>query len=1593
MRKQRLFSVLTMVWLLVIGLLARGQTPTGAISVCKGSSATYSVTVNPLYQYHWSAAPLGNVTGSTNGSATVAWGAAGSGTVTVTVTDANNVVVSTGSLPVTVNPLPTPFITTTTRLACQPLNVDTTDKQRNPDFHDTSACMKVCANSTVVYTANGGAGSTFTWAASGAVSVTPSGPTTTVVWGPAGQGTVTVTETTSNGCVGSRTMCVDIQETPTARFYAMPDSTVTNITICLNGSVVFVDRSTASSGSPIVNWMWDFGDGVQMASGPSASGNPVTHQYTHPGTYTVTLTVTNACGCSSVYKKFRVIVKTATGVTISCPRVVCEGETAHYTVDFPCKPTSWKAIGGTIISATAAQADVIWNTPPASGFGYISYDNTACGNPCGGITTVKVPIVMVHGVIDGPAVVCPNKQYVYRLPEWPTTKFNWTISAGAATLSHTDQRNEIVVNTGGVGGTYTLTCNYMNTVLGCGGSATFTITVQPPVTVSGPKLVCLNTTANYTITGTGAANWTLTKPDGTTAPYSGVSVNPLFDQVGTYQLYAYGAFCSPDPMTIKVNPLPTVPDSLLGPGVACAGVPTMYTAKNQQAGTIFQWSVSAGAVNGPTGNTTYATFTGAAPYTISVVRVTQDDAHCVSAPLSKVVQAPVTSIHIIGPDSVCANTFQNYTVSYTNGDTYDWTILSTTMGSISSGNNTPNVTALWNNVSGPAKLIVTMRKCFNTLTDTLNVWVRGVPTVTLTRNKDTICSGDLVTFTATASPAISSIGSVLWDFGDGNTSGSGFPVKTHVYSTTGSNSVANFTATVTVTNPNGCPVTVSDAANPVWVKPVPVAHISPDGPLYHCTTPFSDVLTATVTTGFGSTTGYTWSNGGSTGPTNTIVNTFGGFYVIVSNSNGCSGQSNTVNIVQSCPSPCGPGTPPTITLTPSLTSCGHVHITASTTGGFNPVWTIPPGAQNVVNTPTSSDADYTVAGNYVYVYSISYVNAAGDTCSTAAQTSQVVPYIAGLMHSVTCLGGSYQVTLLDHSNIYPGTAILHNYYLDGSPIAGGTGTSATSITVNALPGFHTLKQEVYSGSYPICTITDTLTLDPLPVAAFSISPSTPACAQWVPVMFTNTSTPATGVSYLWSFGDLSGNTQANPYRVYNSANVWTVTLTVTNRYGCVSTVSHNANVVASNLGSNTKLDNSPTSACLGTPIQLIYNGLGNPNPTNFDWYSTNSLMFSNTSPTAYVYNPGGYWVYGTNSFGCVVKTTLDTVNFVQPPPAVISGNQDQCVGNSFVLSAYAGTIPGITYQWYLNSAPISGATQATLNQTQFGATTYNYTVVVCVPKPGGGTCCNTSAIFPVTVHALPPTPAVSFAIPNCQPYTVNLSASTGVTGTYNWNNGLFGANVTTYTGGPFQVTFTDQYGCISRNSISVPKDPNVYLWIFPTGCFCRIQGKEPYITGPLPVFNKWAYLYNGSSILSGTNTVVPDYPLTMAGVYNLYLDNGYCNVTSDRMYFNDGPCNTGPYRMVNGEEATVVANSGTDMTLVPNPAQTQVRVDYLFPAEGQEHRIEVFDMMGKLLVSHVVTDVNGSWTMPVTDFASGMYLVVMRRDGDVLQMRKLSVTH
>lgn len=85
-------------------------------------------------------------------------------------------------------------------------------------------------------------------------------------------------------------------EPPTAAFTATPTTGFAPL------NVNFTDSSDSGK-SAILTWVWDFGD-----SETSQDQNP-THLYSDPGTYTVTLTVTNSAGAGSERKVYYIEVQ------------------------------------------------------------------------------------------------------------------------------------------------------------------------------------------------------------------------------------------------------------------------------------------------------------------------------------------------------------------------------------------------------------------------------------------------------------------------------------------------------------------------------------------------------------------------------------------------------------------------------------------------------------------------------------------------------------------------------------------------------------------------------------------------------------------------------------------------------------------------------------------------------------------------------------------------------------------------------------------------------------------------------------------------------------------------------------------------------------------------------------------------------------------------------------------------------------------------------------------------------------------------------------------------------------------------------------
>ncbi|HEX5001192.1 MAG TPA: PKD domain-containing protein [Bacteroidia bacterium] len=178
-------------------------------------------------------------------------------------------------------------LSVTTSAGCSALFTDTVYPSATPTalFTHTGSCSSTL-NFTDLSSGNGGVITSWMWDFGDGGTDTLQNPAHD--YSAAGTYPVTLIVTTQAGCQQSITGNVTVTLPPAALY--------TSVQNCVSDSVYFTDGSTAS-GSTLIQWSWDFGDGTS-----AGIENPV-HQFAAAGIYNVTLIVTDINGCSATYSQ------------------------------------------------------------------------------------------------------------------------------------------------------------------------------------------------------------------------------------------------------------------------------------------------------------------------------------------------------------------------------------------------------------------------------------------------------------------------------------------------------------------------------------------------------------------------------------------------------------------------------------------------------------------------------------------------------------------------------------------------------------------------------------------------------------------------------------------------------------------------------------------------------------------------------------------------------------------------------------------------------------------------------------------------------------------------------------------------------------------------------------------------------------------------------------------------------------------------------------------------------------------------------------------------------------------------------------------
>ena len=761
----------------------------------------------------------------------------------------------------------------------------------------------------------------------------------TVLWGNSNVANIIIAFATPPGagvqpCIDTMRLSFALTASPFAAFTASPQPTCfTNPT-----NITFNSAGTTNA----VNYFWDFGDGFT-----STQVNP-THGYTAPGSYIVTLTVTNSgffngtptCPACVDSVQHTVVISSTPGPDITCVASVCAGDTGRYcTSSLGCSSYTWTVTGGIIISGQNTPCiRVMWGS--GSPQGSINLVVTGCAAAACTIgTTVNIPIIPVTGSISGPQIVCINTSATYVLPSWPGTTYNWTISGGGNIAPYNTNTNQITV-TWTTGGAYTVNCNYFDSSLNCGGNASYPVNVLPKLNINGASAVCQSTGSNLNASAPGfgpvASAWTFSPAGPIINSGNGTpSVNVNWPVAGTFTVTATSVLpnivCSNASYIVTVLPKPVI-SAINGPTPICRNSVHVYSAVSNANGP-FTWNVTNGSFTtlGANSDSIQVTWGPTGSYSITVSQ-TSFPGNCASNSFTQAIAIYPTPA-LTGPVNVCADNIETYMITNIASGNFQWTITPPSFGTIISGQGTNTVMIKWHGNNNPGSTNTVYLHYGVCGTDSIAININEPTAATITAS-GSLCVGAGVTLSTGAT------GTFTWSCSEhaivpppGNTSSITV------------NQFGHYHVVIQNYNGTGCTVTAD------YFIPntgTPVAHISANNVLTYCL-PTLPNLTLTANNAPGYT--FQWFLGATpvtglgafqTYNVNTLTTAGSYSYHVVVHLGTCTDTSNVITItIANCP-PIPPG------------PCAGVAINVTNITGCNPftlsVAAISP-AGAVVNTP------------------------------------------------------------------------------------------------------------------------------------------------------------------------------------------------------------------------------------------------------------------------------------------------------------------------------------------------------------------------------------------------------------------------------------------------------------------------------------------------------------------------------------------------------------------------------------------------------------------------------------------------------------------
>ena len=495
-------------------IVTRNENPTVGITpadaeVCAGGSLQLTaVSGGGGLTYAWTASG-GTFDDPTAASPVYTMMMPGTYDISVTVTDFNG---CTGTGTTTVTIIPTPTV--------------------NISPENTA----VCQGESVSFTSSvSGTGVTYSWSATGGTFDDPTVANPTYTMMMPGTYTITLDVVDDNGCSGSASTTVTINENPTVTIDPQGGS------VCAGEEL---QLSANATGANPLSYSWTASGG--SFNNPSSS--TPSYMMMMPGTYDISVTVTDGNGCAASATT-TVTVNPAPTADISPENAaVCQGESVDFTSNVSGNgPFSyqWTATGGSFSDPLAANPTYTMMMPGTYDIFLIVIDANGCATSA--VTTVTInanPTVEIDPMGASTCAGQPLQLNANASGGSAPLTYSWTASGG----SFNDASSASPIYTMMMGGTYDLSVTVTD-ANGCDASATTTVTVEDPdagtLTIDADPVCLQNGLATISATPDGNASipagyqvaYVLTSEPGTIIRQ--LSITPSFDvtALGDYTIH------------------------------------------------------------------------------------------------------------------------------------------------------------------------------------------------------------------------------------------------------------------------------------------------------------------------------------------------------------------------------------------------------------------------------------------------------------------------------------------------------------------------------------------------------------------------------------------------------------------------------------------------------------------------------------------------------------------------------------------------------------------------------------------------------------------------------------------------------------------------------------------------------------------------------------------------------------------------------------------------------------------------------------------------------------------------------------------------